>query len=142
MIDLYSGDPALRLTPDGADFDYRGGQPVMDQGLENCALLSLLVEKDWPGNIFLEPEERVGSDYLEKCRQTITLAHLADIDDAAERALATTKAFGTISSNASSPSVNRIENEIALGSGGSLSLQRERGLWRAQAMNPASRRLS
>ena len=42
MTDIYSGDPRIVLTADGADFDYIGGQPVMDQGVENLALISLL----------------------------------------------------------------------------------------------------
>lgn len=142
MMDRYSGDPRLVLTDNGATLDYRGGQPVMDQGLENCALLALLVDEGWAGNVFLPPEARVGSDYLERCRRPITLSGLADIESAAERALQPVKAFGEISAEASNPRGDRVLVTINLGPGGALALEREGGLWRAQALDPASRRLS
>ena len=140
-MDRFSGDPRLVLTPNGATFTYQAGQPVMDQGIENCALLSLLVEEGWCGNIFLSPQERVGSDYLKKTRKAITLSSLADTENSAIRALSTSKVFGAVTASASNPSNDHLSIEIGIGSGGALSFTREKALWVAQAQNPASRRI-
>ncbi len=139
--DRYSGDPRLILTKNGATLDYNGGNPVMDQGIENCALLSLLVEPGWCGNIFLKPEERIGSDYLPTCRKPITRSNLIDIENAAERALSTSKVFGTVEADTTNPTTDHLRTEIKIGSGGSLTLARERALWRAQADFAASDRI-
>ncbi|MBU1080900.1 MAG: hypothetical protein KKB59_10480 [Spirochaetes bacterium] len=139
--DRYSGDPRLVLTANGADLDYRGGQPVMDQGIENCILLSLFVREGWAGNVFLPPERRLGSDYEKTCRGTITLSKLVDVENSAERALSS-KVFGTVKASASNPTADHLAVEIKIGSGGVLSLTRERALWVAQINDPASRRLA
>jgi hypothetical protein len=140
-FDRYSGDPRLLLTANGADLDYRGGQPVMDQGLENCAILSLFTRSGWCGNIFLDDAEKIGSDYEETCEGPITLSRLADIENSAERALSTTKAFGRVSAHAANPQAARLMIDVTLGPGGSLSLTREKALWTAQIKKPAYRRL-
>jgi hypothetical protein len=142
MTDRYSGDPRLVLTPNGATLDYQGGQPVMDQGFENCALLSLLIKEGWVGNIFLEPEERVGSDCLDTWQKPITLSGLADDENAAVRALSTSKCFGSVTAEASNPVTDHLDVSIKIGSGGALSLTREKSLWAAQATNPANGRLT
>lgn len=129
------------MTENGATLDYQGGQPVMDQGFENCALLSLFVRKGWAGNIFLKAEEQVGSDYEEMTDKPITLSGLADDENAAVRALSTSKVFGKVSASASNPMANHLEVEITIGSGGTLSLTREKSLWKAQAEDPANGKL-
>jgi hypothetical protein len=141
-VDRYSGDPRLVLTEGGATLDYQGGQPVMDRGLENCALLSLFADDDWQGNIFLEKPERIGSDFEKTCRGTITLSRLADAKNSAERALSTTRAFGEVVATVTNPETDHIAAVVKLGAGGSLSLIREKALWTAQINDPASRRLS
>jgi hypothetical protein len=140
-MDRYSGDPRLVLTPSGATFDYQGGQPVMDQGFENCANLSLFVEPGWCGNIFLDAEERIGSNFLPTCRKPITLEQLANDENAACRALSTSKVFGTVKAEATNPITDRLDVTISIGSGGALSLTRERALWAAQIQDPANDRL-
>jgi phage gp46-like protein len=139
--DRYSGDPRIILTANGADLDYRGGQPVMDRGLENCILISLFTREGWAGNAFLPTERRMGSDYEKTCRGAITLSKLADVENSAERALSS-KAFGTVKAEASNPTADHLNVEVSVGSGGALSLTRERSLWAAQISDPASRRLS
>lgn len=142
MTDRFSGDPRIVITEAGADFDYRGGQPVMDQGLENCALLCLFTAPGWPGNIFLSTSERLGSDFESRVRGPLTLSRLADAENAAERALSAVVAFGEVTAEVSNPTADHIAAEIRLGSGGSMSLHRERALWTAQINTPASRRLA
>jgi hypothetical protein len=141
MTDRYSGDPKIKLTENGADFEYQGGQPVMDQGFENCAQLSLFTREGWAGNLFLGAEEQVGSDYEKTCEGAVTLSKLTDIENAAERALKS-KVFGTVTAKTINPTGNQIYTEITIGAGGALKLTREGALWAAQIKFPASRRIT
>lgn len=139
--DRYSGDPRLVMTANGTTLAFRGGQPEMDQGLENCALIALFTRRGWCGNIFLPKERRIGSDFEATCEGAITLSKLADIENAAELALSP-KVFGSVKAATSNPTSDHIETEILIGSGGALSLKREGALWQAQIDDPASRRVS
>lgn len=88
MIDRYQGDPKLILTEYGADLVFKGGQPVMDAGLENAVMISLFTRRGWAGNIFFDDtEEQIGSDYLDKFNQAITFTMINDVRIAAEKAL-------------------------------------------------------
>jgi phage gp46-like protein len=118
----------------GADFKYISGQPLMDTGLHNSVILSLLTETGWGGNVFLPPESRIGSDFVKLCRGTITLSRLADIENAAVRALQS-KLFPQVSATARNPSGDRLEVNIKIGPGGALNLNRENALWQAQGKN-------
>lgn len=62
----YEGEPRLVMTPDGVTIEFKGGQPVMDTGLENAALISLFTDKGWWGNAGLKPEEQIGKSNFEK----------------------------------------------------------------------------
>jgi len=84
----FEGDPRLTLNEGGADLTFKGGQPVMDRGLENAALISLYTEPGWFGNLFTRnPSQRIGSDFMATQRQAITLDSINDIRSAAESAL-------------------------------------------------------
>jgi len=87
---VWEGDPKIDLTEDGADMVYRGGQPVMDRGLENCVLLSLFTAPDWAGNALLTgPDEAIGSLYEQiATKDAITLTSLERLASAARAALA------------------------------------------------------
>ena len=87
MADIFSGDPKIYITADGADLRYSGGQPVMESGLENHALISLFTREGWAGNIFLAANRKVGSDFEKTAIGTISLSKLADVENSAERAL-------------------------------------------------------
>lgn len=88
MSDMYQGDPKLTLDENGADLTFKGGQPVMDQGLENAVLISLFSRKGWTGNVLVsDPNQKVGSDFEEKVNQSITISVLNDIRQAGIRAL-------------------------------------------------------
>jgi hypothetical protein len=45
--DRTQGDPKITMENDGADLVFRGGQPVMDSGLENAILISLFSGAEW-----------------------------------------------------------------------------------------------
>lgn len=139
--DRYSGDPRIVLGPEGADLDYRGGQPVMDQGLENQALLSLFTTPGWVGNTLLPVERRVGSDFEETAAQAITLQGLADVANAAERALKS-PFFPELAVAVTNPVGNRLAVAVTLGPGRTLGLTRVGLAWQAQRENPASGRVS
>jgi len=90
MADRYQGDPKMILTEDGSNFVFPGdgGQPLMDAGLENAALISLFTEPGWAGNVlFQDPDEQIGSGYEAAGRATITLSNLNDLENEAELAL-------------------------------------------------------
>jgi len=141
MSDRYSGDPRILITAEGADLDYAGGQPTMDQGLENQALLSLFTEPGWCGNVFLPRASRIGSDFQQTCQGAITLqAITADIPNAAERALAS-ELFPERSVEVRNPQSYDLAIRVTLGPGRALLLDRRGMLWSAQAGNPAYRRL-
>ena len=89
MADRYEGDPKMTLDENGADLIIKGGQPIMDQGLENAALISLHTREGWAGNVFLRrPEEKIGSKYEDKLQEPITLTAFNNVRNAAEKALA------------------------------------------------------
>jgi hypothetical protein len=88
MTDPYGGDPKIILTENGAKMKFVGGQPVMDRGLENFALISLLTKEDWAGNFFIRVEaDKVGADFEETALETRTLSGLSRIENSGQRAL-------------------------------------------------------
>jgi phage gp46-like protein len=122
------------MIENGVDFKYESGQPVMDGGVHNAAILSLFTEEGWAGNVFLPEESRIGSDFVKLCRGTITLSRLADIENAAVRALESSL-FPQVSAAARNPDGNRLDVSIKIGPGGVLNLNREGPLWQAQGKN-------
>jgi len=89
MPDRFQGDPLLILTDDGSDmvFPGDGGQPLMDQGLENSVNISLFTEPGWVGNVLFEPNEQIGAGYEAAGRQPITLTNINNLQNTAELAL-------------------------------------------------------
>jgi len=87
-FDYTQGDPALILDETGADLEFVGGQPVMDQGLENAVKISMFTRNGWWGNtLFDDPNQKIGSDYEKIANQAITVSAIRRITAAAERAL-------------------------------------------------------
>jgi hypothetical protein len=115
-----------------ADFQYVSGNPIMDQGVGNAAIISLFTREGWPGNIFLPGGQRIGSGFEKTCKGTLTLSKLADVERAAETALAP-PLFPEARATARNPHGDRLEVTVTIGSGGALSLTREGPLWKAQA---------
>lgn len=87
MTDNYDGDPRIVIDENGASIEYADGQPSMDAGLGNNDIIGLFTAPGWPGNILLESDQQIGSDFEEQATGSITLEKLADIEDAARRAV-------------------------------------------------------
>jgi len=103
-FNIFQGDPRIFIDEDGAYLDFKGGQPVMDQGLENLAIISLFTNRDWCGNdLFDDVNERLGSDFESTARAPITLTTINNVRDAAEKAL-DNDAFGDVQINVENPS--------------------------------------
>jgi phage gp46-like protein len=121
-IDLqYDGDPALLFGPDGCTLVYEAGQPRMDAGgLENAVLISLFSQKGWPGNDLdrNQPERHIGSDFEEKIiERPITTNTLLKVEQAGSRALAWLVDEGIAKSatvRATAPGRNRIDVVVSV----------------------------
>lgn len=152
-MNIYEGDPKMVLGPDGSKLVYKGGQPVMDQGVENLMLIRLFTRKKglnshkngWVGNYLIrDPAQRIGSDYQERVEnQPITLGGLAVNEQAAIAALKD-KALGDVVSVATNPSLDNVTNKMRVNSpAGAFDFRTDTfsGLWQAQAENPANERI-
>jgi hypothetical protein len=145
-MSYFEGDPRLFLSKDGSFIQFEGGQPVMDQGLENQAMISLFTRRGWCGNVLLrEASQQIGSDFEAAHDQPITMNTLNQIRDAAEKALKY-NAFGNIEINVTNPQSNIIRTEILIQPPGmdikKLILERHGMGWVAQLSDPASTRES
>lgn len=109
----YEGDPKIIITENGADMVFRGGQPVMDQGLENAATMLWFTKNGWCGNVFIrDPNQQVGSDFQEKGQGTITassLVELARTGEAAWQKLINSGVASKVQVNTSNPTGNTTE---------------------------------
>jgi hypothetical protein len=144
-MNIFSGDPYLTLGVDGSELHYKGGQPVMDQGIENQALIALFTSKGWAGNaLFEDINQQIGSDFIEAANQPITLQSLVDIEQAALRALES-PLFGNITVTVTNPESSIIKVEITIeppGQDSAIIILTRNGLnWQAQASNPAHERI-
>lgn len=142
-LERYQGDPRIYLGPDGSFFSYKGGQPEMDRGFENQVNIQLLTRPGWCGNIFLEPESQIGSNFLDTSKGSVTIDKLNDIRQAAENALRN-QAFGKITAKVINPERNYIQVEIIIEPPGKdiqrLVLLRNWNNWIQQAIDPAYKR--
>lgn len=88
IYNIYQGDPKLFLFPSGSDLEFRGGQPIMDGGLENTVFISLFTRKGWIGNtMFGDTAYHIGSDFELAFEQPINIGALDDIQQEAGKAL-------------------------------------------------------
>lgn len=145
QADQYEGDPKIILTENGAKLNFVDGQPVMDQGLENFSLISLLTKPGWAGNFFIRAEQdKIGSDFLETALETRTLSSLQRIENAAERAL-THPLFESIDVSVSNPESHFVDVTALLKPPNQetqeLKLTKNSANWQNQADNPANRRI-
>ena len=135
---MMQGDPRLILSANGSRLQFVGGQPLMDRGLENLALISLFTAPGWAGNLLLDSP--IGSKFEEATNQPITLQSLNDIRDAAEKALSD-EAFGDVTVEVRNPAGHRLDVYILIKPPGSnpqqLRLTRHSENWSFQAIEPA-----
>jgi hypothetical protein len=122
-------DPKLILTVNGSYLQFQGGQPLMDNGLENAALLALFTSTGWCGNGMLKAP--MGSDFEAACNQPLNRKALNDIRNAAERAIP----GATV--DVTNPNGNTLRVTVAVPYGRALTLTRESGNWIYQAADPA-----
>jgi hypothetical protein len=131
MPDVFSGDVKLFLTRDGSDILLNGGQPVMEQGIENLLLISLFTRRGWVGNIFHADENQIGSGFEDACDEgVVTLELLKLIANAAERALSSPEIGKTTVSV-----VNAHSNDVTVTiqtTHGNLAVSRINDLWQNQ----------
>ena len=107
MTDIYDGDPYLIVTPDGADIIFRGGQTVMDTGVENQASLSQLTESGhWSEDLEPVSERRYTGELLKTFGLPINRDNLIATDRAAELD-AKDPVFGKITTETSNPVIPR-----------------------------------
>jgi phage gp46-like protein len=118
MPDRYQGDPKMILDEHGADLVFRGGQPVMDRGLENAALISLHTREGWCGNLFArKPEQKIGAKYEVAQERPITLTSLAGVRNAALAALRwmiDARVASTVDAAVSNPSGSRLTTAVVI----------------------------
>jgi phage gp46-like protein len=148
-FDRFQGDPAIKLTPSGATMEFKGGQPVMDQGLENAVIISLFTKKGYWGNVLVSDEnKKIGSDF-EQVRTIIDIQTINDYTDSINVALKWMKDSGLVSKidvNVTNPSQDQIKAEIILYPPRQTEIELlfiKNGLnWIQQAQNPAYERFS
>jgi len=138
--DRFSGDPRIILSPAGSNLDFEGGQPVMDAGLENQAIISLFTRPGWCGNAYLAGPEQIGSAFLDACSQALSVATLVDIQNAASLAMKS-DLFPNVIVTVSNPNGWDLRITITLANGQALTLDRRGSLWSSQSNNPASARM-
>lgn len=149
-FDYTQGDPALVLTENGSDIEFKGGQPVMDQGLQNAAFISLFTTSGWWGNDLTEDaNKQIGSDFEEVARQAITVTAIRKIQAAAERALKWMVDSGlalATAARATNPRTGQLDVGVGIQSPSRdvsiLAATRHGANWIAQRDYPAHRRLT
>lgn len=144
-MNTYQGDPKIILTEDGATLKYVGGQPIMDNGLENLALISLFTQEGWAGNdLEDDTDKKIGSGFEKSTQQPITLQALNDIRQAGENALKN-PVFGKVTVTVENPNSYRLNIIFRIeppGQDVKMLLVTKNGLnWTAQALDPAYRRI-
>ena len=147
IFNRFQGDPAIKITESGAIMKFIGGQPVMDQGLENAIIISLFTKKGWWGNtLFIDENKKIGSDY-EQVRITIdvrTINETRDEADIATKWMKDVKLASKIDITVTNPFANRIKTQLIIYSPGK-DIQEllffQNGInWLSQAKNPAHER--
>lgn len=145
----FQGDPAIKITERGAHMLFIGGQPVMDQGLENAAQISLFTKLGWWGNTLIsDPNRKIGSSFQEN-RTIVEIQTLNDYRDAADAALKWMKDVGLASKieiEVMNPYTDHIYTTIKIyppGQDAEELIFLNNGLnWIYQAGNPANERLT
>lgn len=145
---VFSGDPRIVIDEDGADLVFKGGNPIMDRGIENAAIISLFSDSSWWGNGLLDAENRIGSLFETSTRQAITRTALVDMASAAETDLAWMVDSGLaadVSATVSAPQSRAVDAAISItppGGGAQMLLLKKHGVnWIFQATDPANERI-
>ena len=128
-------DPRISITADGADLSFFGGQPIMDDGLENLVFISLFTSPGWCGNKL--QRNVIGSDFETECNKPITLKQLNVIRNAAELAL-NVPILGKVRVEVTNPVSHRLNVVVTIERiGVAINLLRDGGNWSYQINDPA-----
>jgi len=147
MYNRFSGDPAIQITENGATMKFIGGQPVMDQGLENAVQISLFTKLGYWGNALVNEEsKKIGSKYQRE-RTIIDVDTVNEVSEDASNALkwmSDTNLLSDININTTNPAGNQLSTSIELFPPGQDSYNfifTKNGLsWIGQQENPAHER--
>lgn len=115
MTDIFDGDPLITIGGDGADMNFKGGQPEMDTGFDNHVNFSLLTKSGWWGND-LEPlaERKLGAKYMDTALVKEGLITRQTLIDADKSAVSDVKGdeFGLVAAQTTNPTSQNILTEI------------------------------
>lgn len=143
-MDIFQGDPLLRIENSGVTLVFKGGQPVMDTGLENQVSISLFTRDGWAGNSLLEEANKIGSGFEVAAQKPITLSSLAELEKVAENAVSA-PVFGNVRATAINPTSSKIDLSIRVeppgGTPAEILLTNNGQNWLNQASNPAHKRV-
>lgn len=148
-FDIYQGDPRIIIDENGSDLLFRGGQPVMDQGLENAAIISWFTNEGWWGNdLFSNTDQHIGSSFEQVAQQSITLSALISVQNAGKSALQwmiDTEVAKDVEVLAKNPEGRNLEVKGTIEPPGrdtqTLLAKKHGANWLAQKKNPANERL-
>jgi phage gp46-like protein len=148
-FDRFEGDPRIVLGADGSTLSIKGGQPVMDQGLENVPLIDLFTQVGWWGNdLFEEKSQRIGSNFENVARSAATVTGINNVESAGKAALKhmiDEKLASATLVKARNPSGNRVEVAVLIQPPGkdlfTLLATKHGSNWVAQKQNPAYERV-
>lgn len=145
----FDGEPRLIMSANGTTIEIHGGQPVMDAGIENAVQISLFTDPGWFGNLYLDPEYRVGdSTFGQVCEGTLTKTTFVQAENEAKRALK-----WLVSDGLASEIVASVANRQGIGVDSEVTIVRPSGdeetishrkygpNWIRQGEDPASARL-
>lgn len=77
MTSIYQGDLLLSCTCEGLTVTFKGGQPILDNGLTNSVILSLFSDEWFANSIIDDPNKHIGSDFISYIvSNPITVANL------------------------------------------------------------------
>ena len=146
---IVEGEPRVFISEQGAEIEFKGGQPVMDKGLENAAIISLFTKSGWAGNaVITDPNAKVGGRYEEIAQtEAITLSMLNRLSRAAESDLSwmikenLARSIVAVTTN---PTGRQLETKITITPPGDTStvllITKNGPNWIAQKLDPAYRR--
>jgi len=144
VYNRYQGDPAIFMDLNGSYMVFKGGQPVMDQGLENAVKISHFTKQGWWGNtLFTEESKKIGSDYEAVASELITIDSPSRLESASAKALKWMKDIGLakFTITVTNPSDARLDTKIIISTPGKILqefLLTKNGLfWKAQSEYPA-----
>jgi hypothetical protein len=112
MSDLFDGDPLITIGADGAEMEFKGGQPVMDQGFDNHVNFSLLTYSGhWSEDLETLEERKYKGLFLESAKKPVTRQSLIDTDRAAELDVEGDE-FGTVLAETTNPTSDSLRLEM------------------------------